>query len=220
MTANEQFLSNRKRYQPITLPQQFSDEEMARDWTLSASDRGEVERYRKSYRLYFAIQLCAVRLYGRFLSQVHDVSPRIVNYLGRQLELPPSLTISVPDREATHLEHRKNILNYLGFVRFDESVQRELEAWLEEKAHSGLLPNDLFRGAERHLLAKRVLLPGPSVLERLVVRICSEVHTHLFESIYQRLTPDLRTAIDHLIAVPEGEQRSVFNQLPTTRRFV
>ena len=44
MTAKEQFLSNRQRYQPIALPQQFSDEEMVRDWTLSPSDIAEIAK--------------------------------------------------------------------------------------------------------------------------------------------------------------------------------
>jgi len=101
VTAKEQFLSNRQRYQPISLPQHFSDEEMARDWTLSESDRQEIERYRKNSRLYIAIQICAVRLYGRFLNPVHDLSPHIVDYLGQQLDLPPSLAVEVPEREAT-----------------------------------------------------------------------------------------------------------------------
>jgi len=30
----ERFLSSKQRYKPVTLPQEFSDEEMARDWTL------------------------------------------------------------------------------------------------------------------------------------------------------------------------------------------
>ena len=55
---------------------------MARDWTLSGADQEELGNYRKSFRLYMAIQLCAVRLYGRFLSQVQDVSPRIAKLLG------------------------------------------------------------------------------------------------------------------------------------------
>ncbi len=42
MTTKERFLSNRKRYQPITFPKEFSDEEMARDWTLSDDDKEEV----------------------------------------------------------------------------------------------------------------------------------------------------------------------------------
>lgn len=98
MTANEKFLTQRQRYQAVTLPQDFSDEEMARDWTLSEADKREINRYRTNSRLFIAIQLCAVRLYGRFLVEVNDLSPRIVSYLNSQLKLPPSLTINTPDR--------------------------------------------------------------------------------------------------------------------------
>src|SRR5687768_12381208 len=101
MAAKEQFLSKRERYQPISLPQEFSDEEMAGDWTLSEEDREEIGRHRKSSRLLIAIQLCAVRLYGRFLNGLHDLSPGIVNYLNRQLDLPSSLAMLVPEWEAT-----------------------------------------------------------------------------------------------------------------------
>ena len=87
MTTKEQFLSKRQRYQPISLPENFSDEEMIRDWTLSDEDKQEISEYRKIFRLYIAIQICAVRLYGRFLNQVHDLSPHIMNYLGQQLDL-------------------------------------------------------------------------------------------------------------------------------------
>ena len=213
MTAKEKFLSKRKRYQPIVLPQAFSDEEMARDWTLSDDDREQIGKHRKSYRLYFALQLCAVRIYGRFLNQVHDLSPRIVNYLGSQLDLPPSLSVEVPQREATYLQHRKQILEYLQFQKFDDTAYEHIEDWLQEQAQAGLLPNALFQGAERHLLTNRILLPGPSVLERLVIHVCSEVHAQLFESMYQRLSPDLHKALDRLITVPEGEQHSTFHQL-------
>jgi TnpA family transposase len=213
MSAKEQFLSQRQRYRPIALPQDFSDEEMARDWTLSGSDKQEIGKYRKNSRLYITVQLCAVRLYGRFLSQVDDVSPRIINYLNSQLDLPPSLTIQVPEREATYLEHRRNILDYLAFRKFDDAAQEQLLTWLEEQARQGFLPADLFPQAEIYLLASRTLLPGPSVLERLIIHVCAEVHEQIFASVYQRLSPELRQAIDHLLTVPEGEQRSYFYQL-------
>lgn len=213
MSAKEQFLSQRERDQPTRLLQEFSDEEMARDWTLSEADREEIGKHRKNSRLFVAIQLCAVRLYGRFLNRLHNVSPRIVNYLSRQLDLPPSLTIQVPEREATYLEQRKTILNYLGFQRFDESVQEQLQTWLEERVKQGVLPDALFQQAERYLLASRTLLPGPSVLERLIIHVCAEVHAQLFESIYQRLSPNLRSTIDQLLAGAEEEQRSSFAQL-------
>ena len=213
MSTQEQFLSNRQRYQPISLPQSFSDEQMVRDWTLSQEDREEVSRYRRNSRLFIAIQICSVRLYGRFLNQVHDLSPHIISYLGQQLALPPSLAIEVPERKSTYAEHRKNILKYLGFQRFDEDFQSKLEIWLEQQARLGLLPEELFQKAEYYLLEQRILLPGPSVLERLIIHICSTVNQKLFESIFEHLSPELRRAIDQLLKVSEGEQRSYFHHL-------
>jgi TnpA family transposase len=213
MSAQEQFLSQRQRYRPLSLSRDFSDEEMARDWTLTPRDQQELGKYSKNYRLFVAIQLCAVRLYGRFLNEVHDLSPRIVNYLSGQLDLPPSLTIQAPERKATYAEQRRNILDFLGFQSFDEMAQARLQVWLEEKARQGLLPAALFEQAEDYLLANRTLLPGPSVLERLIIHVCGEVHAQLFASIDQRLSPALRQAIDQLLAVPEGEQRTYFYQL-------
>jgi len=75
MPPPEQFLSKRQRYQPIALPQHVSEEEIARDWTLSEQDRAEIGKYRTRFRLFVAIQLCAVRLYERFVPQVHALSP-------------------------------------------------------------------------------------------------------------------------------------------------
>lgn len=213
MTTKERFLTSQKRSQPITLPQEFSDEEMVRDWTLSEADKQAVGKYRKNSRLFIAIQLCAVRLYGRFLNDVHDLSPRIVNYLNSQLDLPPALTIQTPDREATLLEQRKNILTYLGFQKFDEVAQKDLSDWIEQQARQGVLPHDLFHQAEAYLFNKRILLPGPSTVERLIIHICAEAHTQLFEAIFQKLSPGLRKTIDDLLTVSEGERRSYFAQL-------
>lgn len=213
MTKEEQFLSKRKRYQPLILPHDFSDEEMARDWTLSEEDCMEVCKYRKSSRLYLAVQLCAVRLYGRFLPHVADVSPRIINHLGRQLDLPPALTLQEPDREATYLEHHKTILTYLGFHKFDEAAQAQLTTWLAERTQQGMLPEELYQQAEQQLLTSQILLPGPSVLERLIIHVSAKEQAHLFTSLYQRLSPELRRTIDQLLIVPEGEQRSYFYQL-------
>ena len=213
MTAKEHFLSRHRRYQPVSLPQDFSDEEMVRDWTLSDNDKQEISKYRKNFRLYIVVQLCAIRLYGRFLSEVYELSPRIVNYLGHQLDLPPTLAIQIPKREATYLAHRKNILNYLGFRKFDESVQAQLQTSLEQQAAQGTLPNELFQMAENYLLSIRVVLPGPSVLERQIIGICSATHARFFESIHQRLSPELRQAIDGLLTAVDGEQRSYFYHL-------
>ena len=68
VTMKERFLSQRQRYGPISLPQNFSDEEMARDWTLTELDLKELGRYRMVYRLYIAVQ---ADLCGSLIWPVH-----------------------------------------------------------------------------------------------------------------------------------------------------
>jgi len=213
MTAKEIFLPNQKRYHAATLDQDLSDEEIAKDWTLSEADKKEVGKYRKNSRVFIAIQLCVIRLYGRFLAEANDLSPRIINYLNTQLALPPSLTIPTPERYATFSEQRKSILSYLGFSNYGTEVQTKLEIWLEKQARQGSLPDELLLRTEQHLLLKHVVLPGQSVLERLVVSVCSEVHEQLFESLYNKLSPNLKSAIDDLLALQSGSQRSLFHLL-------
>ncbi|MDH3601713.1 MAG: DUF4158 domain-containing protein, partial [Candidatus Tectomicrobia bacterium] len=117
------------------------------------------------------------------------------------------------EREATYLEHRQTVLKRLAFQRFDQIAQEQFEAWIERQAQLGALPDELFQQAEHHLLDQRVLLPGPSILERLIVHLCSDVHVQLVETVFRRLSPELRQAIDRLLTLPDGEQRSYFFHL-------
>ncbi|WP_205080633.1 DUF4158 domain-containing protein [Photorhabdus luminescens] len=72
------------------------------------------------------------------------MSPRIVSYLNNQLALPPSQNVVSPERKATLAEQRKNILTYLGFARYNENIQSNLQFWLIKQAEKGFLPDELF----------------------------------------------------------------------------
>lgn len=180
------------------------------DWTLSDADRLEISQYRKNSRLFIAAQLCAIRLYGRFVTEVNNLSPRIISYLNTQLELPPTLTIQTPSREATLSEQRKNILCYLGFSKYDDETQGRLQTWLEKQAQQGGLPDELFLRVERYLLTERVVLPGTSVLERLITQVCAETHEHLYDVLFNQLPTEVKHAIDKLLLPQDGGQRSLF----------
>ena len=103
--------------------------------------RGDTNRRR------FALQLCTLRNYGRFLDDYDLVSVRILTHLGRQLDLPPVLFIAAPDRDATVSEHEQRIRQYLGYQQFDYALQERLTHWLEARAAEGPLPIDLLRRA-------------------------------------------------------------------------
>ena len=195
------------------LQNNISQEEIARHWTLSDEDKLELVQYRKEYRLFVAIQLCAVKLYGRFLLNCNELSTQITNYLTRQLELAPTLTVNNPDRKATLTEQRQNILTYLGFKKYDQQAEKQLTTWLEDQTRKGRLPQELIPLAERFLLDYRIILPGQTVIERWVIATCNVVHAEIFEAIYKKLTPELRAEISGLLNASESQQRSYFNAL-------
>src|SRR5260370_425228 len=77
------------------------------------------------------------------------------------------------------------------------------QAWADEVA-----PSVLFRAAHRQLLARRILLPGHSVLMRLVATV-RERATHRGHSRLARAAgPELRAQLEKLLLVPEGHRRS------------
>jgi hypothetical protein len=126
--------------------------ELARDWALSAEDGEETLRCRGgTNRLSFALQLCVVRHYGRFLDDYAGVSARILNFLSRQLDLPPVLAVEPSSREGTHQEHQRRIREYLGLQTFDPATQERIERWVCGGAAEGLSPAEIFPHTEETL---------------------------------------------------------------------
>jgi hypothetical protein len=67
-------MPERQRQRGLTLPEDPSEEELARNWTLSEADHAEVLRCRGDHnRRRFALQLCVLRQYGRFLDRYQEV---------------------------------------------------------------------------------------------------------------------------------------------------
>lgn len=175
MTIQEQFLPKRKPRNPLPCRKIFPMKKWPGIGHSPLTDRRDQPISQKLAFISGAPTLpCACTAVS--CSKSMRYRPRILNYLTSQLDLPPSLTIQVPERTAPALEQRKHILTYLGFQRFDEQTQAHLETWLAAQAHQGVLPEALFDQAESYLLARRTLLPGPSVLERLIIHVCAEVH--------------------------------------------
>lgn len=190
-----------------------SDEELARDWTLSAEDLAEVRRCRGDDMQHsFALQLCVLRLCGRFLGRDYSTVPvRVLNHLGRQLGLPPVLILAPPARKMTDLDHERRLRDYLGFSTFDGEMRLVLEKWLTEQAAQGLLADELLDGAERFLRQERVVRPARSTLERMIGAISARSEEARFAAITDRLSRKQCEAIDELLET--NNHRSILLQL-------
>jgi hypothetical protein len=144
MPPSEAIPPSRRRPPSFILPEDPSPEDLAQAWTLSDRDKAEVLRCRgDAQRRRFAVQLCTLRIYGRFLPEAVAATVAITNHLARQLGLPLVLFEEVPGRFATETEHWHRIRAYLGWQSFDEPARTRLTHWLTQRATDDLLPSDL-----------------------------------------------------------------------------
>jgi TnpA family transposase len=185
------------------------EDELARRWSLTPSDLAVVAECRgDDHRRRFAVQLCWLRVHGRFLDDYRHAPVKIVNHLSRQLGLPPVLFLDRPGRAQTERAQALRIRRHLGLRPFDSGVAADLRHWLAQGAIEGRTAAELLVRAEDKLRGWHVMLPATSTLERLVTAEVTHATTQLYETVSLRLPPSLREAIDLLVEVPEGDARS------------
>src|ERR1017187_3946686 len=148
----------------IQLPADPSEEELARDWALSAADLGEVLNSRDDVsKLHFAIQVCALRKYGQFL-RPFIVPLRIINHISVQIGLEPvMITLDEQLHERTILRHESRIRSYCGFDTFGQHHVEHLENHLIILANEGGTRETLYERGCQYLFDKRITPPGYTV---------------------------------------------------------
>jgi TnpA family transposase len=193
----------------LPVPIDPGEDELARHWNLTPADLAEIANCRGAdQKRRFALQLCVLRGYGRFLDDYRHAPIKIVNHLSRQLELPPVLFLDRSGREPTERVQAQRIRRYLGLSRFDKTAEDHLREWLRGGAMEGRTAAELLILAEEKLASLQVMLSSVSTLERIIASVLAHSTTELFESIANRLPEKLRIAIDLLVEVPTGDARS------------
>jgi len=209
MSTDEEVLQSPRARRQTLLPAQPSEDELARNWNLTPADLAEINRCRgDDHRRRFALQLCMLRTYGRFLDDYRQAPLRIVNHLSRQIGLAPVLFLDRPGREPTEREQAIRIRRYLGLHSFDEKAEARLRDWLREGVLHGRSLAELMARVEERLRGWQIVLPAPGTLERIVTSEVARAMAALFDTVADQLPDGLRAAIDLLVAVPEGDARS------------
>ena len=195
----------RRRSPSLLLPEDPSPEELAQFWTLSDRDRAEVMRCQgEANRRRFAVQLCTLRTYGRFLPEATPAPVAITNYLARQLDLSLVLFGDVPVRLATETGHRQRIRSYLGWQAFDEEARTRLTQWLSQRATDDLPPHVLVTRAEDLLRAWQIVVPARSTLEELVVSVTARAQDDVYSRIVDGPDPGAAARDGRVAPCPYG----------------
>ncbi|MGW2749071.1 DUF4158 domain-containing protein [Streptomyces sp. NPDC001450] len=119
-------------------------------------------------RIGWAVQLGTVRYLGTFLDNPEQVPGVVVDYVAEQLGLNPAEFAGYGRKEA-RWDHQEQIREGYGYTKFEFDQWFALVRWLYQRAWIGSeRPTLLFDLATKRLADKKVVLPGVTVLERLV----------------------------------------------------
>ena len=209
MSTDDDLTQKARPRRRIALPTEPTEDELAKHWSLTAADITEIGRCRgDDHRRRYALQLCVLRTYGRFLDDYRQAPLRIVNHLSRQLQLAPVLFLDHPERAQTEREQALRIRNYLGLASFDEDAESRLRDWLRAGVLEGRSADELLARVEERLRSWWIVLPSPGTLDRMVASEVARATAALFNTIAAKLPANLRAAVDLLVEVPEGDARS------------
>ncbi len=204
-SASASVLHHASSAMAVSLPPHPSDEELACDWTLSARDLAFILAHRGPENLCrLAVQLCVLRKHGRFLTSYTHVSPGILGSLCRQLDQPPLATLSGRGRANTEGDYQREIAAYLGWHPFDPIAQSGLQEWIVDQVARHLYVDNLVEQAATRLWSHRIILPGPSVLERTVNSAHARAEHLIFERLAQLLSLETKQAIDQLLGMNDA----------------
>jgi len=142
--------------------------------------------------------------------------PVVARTVARELAISdPGCLALYARREQTHREHAGEIQRAYGYRDFSErTAQAELTAWLHTRAWTTAeRPSVLFDLATARLIEARVLLPGASVLARLVAAARDQATERLHAMLADALTSAQRARLRALLEVAPDEAVSGLERL-------
>jgi hypothetical protein len=125
------FLTNAERKRLSLFPSLISEEDLISFFTLSASDRIEIEKLRGAHnRFGFSLQICILRYLGFLPHDLISVPIEVIKFIEEQLNLSVECLTDYGKRPQTRQEHLKSVLDYLGLRRANSTDWKNLRTWL------------------------------------------------------------------------------------------
>ena len=151
-------------------PDRVSHEDLVTYYTLTKADRAAVNQCADDAgRLGFALQLGTLRYLGFCPDDLATAPAEVVRFLADQLKVAPEGLSAYGRRAQTRTDHFLAVQDHLGYRKAGPEEREQLARWLLDRALEHDRPLLLWQLACEKLAADKVVRPGVTVLERMVV---------------------------------------------------
>jgi hypothetical protein len=196
--------------------------QLARYFHLDDTDRVNISKRRSNHnRLGLALQLCTVRFLGTFLSDPTDVPLVAINYVASQLSIYNTQILERYRISQSRWDHTAEIRDVYGYKDFHAQPEHwRLVRWLYSRSWLSVEPPSLvFDLATAWLVERKILLPGVTVLERLIASVRERTAKRLWRILLKLPTPDQQKRLEDLLLPTSDNRLTYLEQLrrPPTR---
>jgi len=187
-----------------------TEPDMIRHWTLDATDLAVIGRRRGGHnQLGYALQLCTFRYPGRLLRPGEAISEPTLRFVADQLRISADALAAYAARSQTRREQLEGLRETFGFRMFAPGHGRDMLAWLLPVALATTNATNVAAALMDELRRRRIVSPGPSVVERLVTAVLVVAERHVAGQVTRGLSSSQTAALDTLLFPKEGAPLSV-----------
>ena len=191
-------LTERQRHALYGLPSEQAD--LLHYYVLNDRDVELIkERRRPENKLGFALQVCALRYPGRLLQPGEEIPSDLLSFVGAQIGLTTEDLLKYGSRKQTRYAHATSILDIYGFSKFDIENNTELQQWVANTAEQAKSNEWLAQAIVSQLRKRKVLLPGPSTLERLCAKELVAAENRITKKISDKIDDKVQAALFKLL---------------------
>jgi hypothetical protein len=181
----------------LALP--VTEADLVRYWTFS-DDLAIVGRRRRHHnQLGFALQLCALRYPGRLLRPGEIIPQPTLHFVADQLGTAPEALITYAARFQTRYEQLGVLRTAFGFTDLTPR-RRQLLEWLLPVSLATTNPLTVAAALLDELRRRRIIVPGPTIVERLVAATLATAERHVASQLTVGLTQAQSEALEALLA--------------------
>ncbi|MFJ2868280.1 Tn3 family transposase [Kitasatospora sp. NPDC087314] len=141
-----------------------------------------------------------------------EVPETVVDFVQRAVELPEGVVAGY-GAEKTAKNHRALVRQRVGVLYDAGRARKVAEEAIRAEAASKNNPADLINVALEQLVQRGLELPAFSTLDRMAMRIRTEVNTDIFALVHRRIGAEERAGLLRLVTTLGLDRKTLFNQL-------